>query len=244
MLLPYPTLIHANDQDCIKAFRAQYPKLDTLSYTIEEKVQGVPVQLCFSAGGGYAFAVRARVLKDGEDMHGLRKLLSAARLQHLFQIWRRWCQTEKKELNVFGVLVNAEGTVPLGVDYGVGAHLLFFDAVKDGQAQSRRAMVTLFENCLDYLVLRYVTTHSLKDALAFEVDSITSKVGGVEFEDNRPAGIVIKPYHNTIVLAQRYFYLKRENDLLVNIEEKMEPVKTVDELLIQEGMGGSDSMDS
>lgn len=228
MLLPYPRLIHADDKERIAEFRAQYPKLDTQVYTVEEKVEGVPFQLCFSAGGSITLAIRDRILKPEEDMHNIRKALSEPRLQRVFQLWRRWCQTEKKELNVFGVLVNAEGATPLGVDYGADTRLLFFDAVKESKVQSRRAMVELFGgyNCLDYLVPRYATAHSLADALQFSADAgISSKVSGVEFKDNLPAGIVIKPYQISVALDDQGFALKRENDLAVIVED-LEPPKS------------------
>jgi hypothetical protein len=114
------------------------------------------------------------------------------------------------------------------VDYGPDTRFLFFDAVKEGKVQSRRDMVELFGgcNCLDYLVPRYATVHSLADALKFSADEISSKVSGVEFKYNLPAGIVIKPYQISVALDNQGFALKRENDLTVIVED-LGPLKEV-----------------
>lgn len=234
MLLPYPKLIHADDNARIAEFQAHYPRLLTLTYTIEEKVLGVPFQLCFSAGDGFVLAVRDRILKDGEDMHGLRKALSAVKLQRLFQMWRRQCHKEHKELNVFGVLVNAEGAIPTGVDYGEDATILCTDAARGGKMLSRRAMVSLFSapDCRDRLVPRYVTMHSLKDALQFPIEAISSKVIGVEFTANPPAGVVIKPYQASVVVNDCCFYLKRENDPpVLKVEEPVGGLRPPEEIV-------------
>lgn len=219
MFIKHPVVADISNQEYIDTALAYRQDLSSASYSVQEKLDGIPIRLMFTKDGKLKISGKNGPPKKDSEGRSIKQILKEGKYAALVKNLKKECLRQGKEINLFGTLVGPELSQ---VNYGTRNKLRFFDMQVDNEWSSPKDMVVFFyARGLPQLTSpRLLTVRTLENVKKLDRPTkfkteLFAQEEDVEFppeDDSIIAGVIIKPMGAVILIDGVPFMLKMEND--------------------------------